>query len=88
MSGFDAVTGSRPVSAMQVLTAVWGATLLTAFLHPVSIGEWMNGLPVHTWVESAIELAERWQTWCTSVGLSAYFEHVRAGVQALREFFW
>lgn len=88
MSDFGAVTGSRPVPARHVLTAVLSAALLAALLHPQSIGDWLNGLPVHPWVESAIGLVERWQDWCRDTGLSAYFEHVRMGVQVLREYLW
>jgi hypothetical protein len=88
MSEFDALAGSRPVSADRVPMAVLSAALLAALLHPQSIGEWMNGLPVHPLAESAIGFAERWQAWCTDAGLGGYFKYLRTGVQMLRECLW
>lgn len=88
MTDFDAVTGSRLAPASQALTAVLSAALLAALLHPLAIGEWVNGLPVHPWVEVAIGIVERWHAWCADTGLYAYFESVRAAVHTLRDYLW
>ena len=88
MNEFDGVTGTRLAPVSAVLPAVLATLVLSACLHPTALGEWLNGLPVHPLVEAAISTAAQWQDGLAELGLSQYFEQIRAGMQSLREVMW
>lgn len=88
VSSVDLVSGTRDVPVANLWPVLLVATIVAACLHPTSLGEWLNGLPVHPLVEAAIATAQQWQAWCEDLGLGVYFVQLRETVQALRELTW